>query len=112
VTEACSFSTLPESTQNVRLTSEARPASAGWRDACWLGGIFSFLITFLFSRLLLSFGHWSPARSVTKRKSGSSGCYTEKWIYYFPTCLLASFPETHQRLLENGRFFQYIVLLF
>jgi hypothetical protein len=31
---------------NVRLTSEARPASAGWREACWLNGIFGFLITF------------------------------------------------------------------
>jgi hypothetical protein len=30
----------------VRLTSEARPASAGWRDACWLSGSFGFLITF------------------------------------------------------------------
>jgi len=31
---------------------------------------------------------------------------------YFPTCLLPSFPETQTRLLENGRFFQYILLIF
>jgi hypothetical protein len=39
---------LPESTQNVRLTSEARPGTKvkGWRDACWLSGIFSFLVAF------------------------------------------------------------------
>jgi hypothetical protein len=32
----------------VRLTSEARPGTQvkGWRDTCWLSGIFSFLITF------------------------------------------------------------------
>ena len=40
---------------NVRLTSEARPASAGWHDACWLrrhlhfsSCLFPFLGTFVF----------------------------------------------------------------
>jgi len=50
VTEVCSFSTLPESTQNVRLTSEARPAKQVGAMRAGLSGIFSFLIAFfLFS---------------------------------------------------------------
>jgi len=38
VTEACSFSTLPESTQNIRLSWELRPRKSlglsGWHHAC------------------------------------------------------------------------------
>jgi hypothetical protein len=44
---------------NVRVTSEVRPGTKveGWRDACWLSGIFSLLIIFfLFS---VTFQFWT-----------------------------------------------------
>jgi len=45
------------------LNQRSAPCVAGWREACWLSGIFSVLITFFFSRLLFPFGHWSPQAS-------------------------------------------------
>jgi hypothetical protein len=75
VTEDCSFSTLPESTQNVRVTCERDLRKQVGAMRAGLSGSFSFLVAFsLFS---ITFHLWTlkPASSVTKSSSGSSGCY-------------------------------------
>jgi len=82
----------------VRVTCEARPASAGWRDSCKLHGSLTFFVEFFYCPLTFSgLPHCRKhARIVTKRKSSSRGCSAENFLLallsfsYYPHS-----PETH-----------------
>jgi hypothetical protein len=54
---------------NVHLTSKARPGTEvkGWRDACWLNGISSFLITFFLYSVTFQF--WTLKRHTHRDKA-------------------------------------------
>ena len=86
VTEVCSFSTLSESTQNARVTCEARPAWAGWRDACKVYALFTFLVELLCRSLTFSVTHteyypqasWQSAsqvHAIVMRRNASLSLY-------------------------------------
>jgi len=81
VTEACSFSTLPESTQNVRVSREASVA----------GRLLSSCVE-LPAKL-------QPACLPPSRLN--AGVRLRNISFLFSLLFLASFPETHRRLLGN-----------
>ena len=68
---------------NVRVTCEAHPAWAGWRDCCSWSGIFTLCSPSF--PYLNECSLWNPVdktqESCQKRESGSRGCSAQKPIF-------------------------------
>ena len=79
----------------MRVTCEARPAPAGWRDSCKLHGHLTFFVE-LFCLFVDLFGlpHCRKhARIVTKHKSSSRACSAENFLVALLSFLTIPIPQ-------------------